>query len=54
MKYGSFLSGKAFISGAGDTDIYLIMCRTGGEGDYVCVKQYVCMFVYLLLVCLRC
>lgn len=23
---------KAFISGAGDTDVYLIMCRTGGAG----------------------
>jgi alkylation response protein AidB-like acyl-CoA dehydrogenase len=23
---------KAFISGAGSTDVYLIMCRTGGEG----------------------
>ena len=23
---------KAFISGAGSTDLYLIMCRTGGEG----------------------
>jgi isobutyryl-CoA dehydrogenase len=23
---------KAFISGAGDTDVYLIMCRTGGKG----------------------
>ena len=23
---------KAFISGAGDTDVYLVMCRTGGKG----------------------
>jgi isobutyryl-CoA dehydrogenase len=23
---------KAFISGGGDTDVYLVMCRTGGEG----------------------
>ena len=23
---------KAFISGAGDTDVYLVMCRTGGAG----------------------
>ena len=23
---------KAFISGGGDTDVYLIMCRTGGPG----------------------
>ena len=23
---------KAFISGGGDTDIYLVMCRTSGEG----------------------
>jgi len=23
---------KAFISGAGDTDVYVIMCRTGGNG----------------------
>merc|ERR1712223_2110491 len=24
---------KAFISGGGDTDIYLVMCRTGGHGS---------------------
>ena len=24
---------QAFISGAGDTDVYLIMCRTGNAGD---------------------
>ena len=23
---------KAFISGGGDTDVYLVMCRTGGKG----------------------
>merc|ERR1712226_730718 len=23
---------KAFISGGGDTDVYLVMCRTGGQG----------------------
>lgn len=23
---------KAFISGAGDTDVYLVMCRTSGDG----------------------
>jgi alkylation response protein AidB-like acyl-CoA dehydrogenase len=22
---------KAFISGAGSTDVYLVMCRTGGD-----------------------
>lgn len=25
---------KAFISGAGATDVYLIMCRTGGNGAW--------------------
>lgn len=27
-----FLAFKAFISGGGDTDIYVVMCRTGGKG----------------------
>ena len=27
-----FLTFKAFISGGGDTDIYVVMCRTGGKG----------------------
>jgi hypothetical protein len=26
---------KAFISGAGSTDVYLVMCRTGGTGPKV-------------------
>ena len=26
---------KAFISGGGDTDVYLVMCRTGGSGPKV-------------------
>ena len=26
---------KAFISGAGSTDVYLVMCRTGGAGPKV-------------------
>lgn len=25
---------KAFISGGGDTDVYLIMCRTGEDGSH--------------------
>lgn len=24
---------QAFISGAGDTDVYVVMCRTGGSGS---------------------
>lgn len=23
---------QAFISGGGDTDVYIVMCRTGGKG----------------------
>merc|ERR1719309_377675 len=32
---------KAFISGAGDTDVYLVMCRTGGQGP----KGITCLLV---------
>lgn len=28
----SAVSGQAFISGGGDTDVYVVMCRTGGKG----------------------
>ena len=27
-----FIFPQAFISGGGDTDLYLVMCRTGGQG----------------------
>jgi len=32
---------KAFISGAGDTDVYLVMCRTGGKG----AKGITCLLI---------
>ena len=32
---------KAFISGAGDTDVYLVMCRTGGAGP----KGITCLLI---------
>ncbi len=28
----SAVSGQAFISGGGDTDVYVVMCRTGAKG----------------------
>ena len=33
---------KAFISGAGDTDVYIIMTRTGAKDDGLCCVPYVC------------
>ncbi len=27
-----FMTLQAFISGGGDTDVYVVMCRTGGKG----------------------
>ena len=39
---------KAFISGGGDTDVYLVMCRTGGPGPkgQICwAIQTVCNFI---------
>lgn len=27
-----FFNCQAFISGGGDTDVYVVMCRTGGKG----------------------
>jgi hypothetical protein len=32
---------KAFISGAGDTDVYVIMTRTGAKDDGLCSVPYV-------------
>lgn len=28
----TFMTFQAFISGGGDTDVYVVMCRTGGKG----------------------
>lgn len=27
-----FMTFQAFISGGGETDVYVVMCRTGGKG----------------------
>lgn len=35
------MSQQAFISGGGDTDVYLVMCRTGDQGP----KGITCVLV---------
>lgn len=30
--FSTLMTSQAFISGGGDTDVYIVMCRTGGKG----------------------